>query len=149
MNDSAPTPKPSPFRETDPAVEQFLADQMAAQKQELAIANAQWPLVRDAGVAALHRLMPIAQGDSGGSKRVATFLLGCYNGTRFPFDLTDFRQLDQGIFNDCIAVLRMDRRCEREVHCYFNDGSALFESLADRWVPKKSKLDDFDDDIPF
>ena len=35
-----------------------------------------------------------------GAKVAASLLLGFYNGTRFPFDLTDLRLLDAGILND-------------------------------------------------
>jgi hypothetical protein len=91
------------------------------------------PAVEDEGVAALRRLLPVAQSDSGQSRRVARFLLGLYNGTRFPFDLTDLRGLDFGLHDDCLAVLRMDHSPQREVHRYFEDGGAVFEELASDW----------------
>lgn len=82
------------------------------------------------GVPALRRLLEIARCDTGQSRRVAAFLLGLYNGTRFPFDLTDLRSVDAQIFEDCMLVLRMDSAPMQEVHRYFQDGSRLFESLA-------------------
>jgi hypothetical protein len=85
------------------------------------------------GVPALKRLFAIAQGDSGQCRFVAAFLLGLYNGMRFPFDLTDFRRVDTAIFDDCIRVLRMDAAPQREVHKYFDDGNAKFEALARDW----------------
>lgn len=85
------------------------------------------------GVPALRRLLPIAQGHSGQCRIVAAFLLGLYNGTRFPFDMTDFRCLDRAIFEDCITVLKMDNSPMREVHTYFENGSAIFEQLAVDW----------------
>lgn len=85
------------------------------------------------GVAALKRLLDIAHGHSGQCKYVAGFLLGLYNGTRFKFDLTDFRCLDQEIFDDCIEVLKMDSRPVQEVHLYFKNGGAIWESLAKDW----------------
>lgn len=87
----------------------------------------------EAGVPALHRLMKIAQGNSGQCRHVAAFLLGLYNGNRFPFDLTDFRSLDRAIFDDCITVLQMDVSPKQEVHCYFDSGGRLFEQLASDW----------------
>lgn len=89
-------------------------------------------LLRD-GEAALRRLFAVAQGGSGQCRYVAAFLLGCYNGERFPFDLTDFRCLDRALFDDCLTVLRMDFQPEREVHTYFENGGAAFEELARDW----------------
>lgn len=132
MIDQQPIKPPLFFRES-PETEATTRERFAQIDEEHAIAEAQWPLVREAGIAALHRLLPVATGDTGGSGRAARFLLCCYNGGRFPYDLSDFRGLDQALFNDCIAVLRMDRRCEREIHRYIEDGSAVFEVLAKRW----------------
>ena len=70
--------------------------------------------------------------DTGRSRRVAAFLLGCYNGTRFPFDLTDFRGLDYELFDDCMKVLRMDSQPLKEVHRYFENGGKRFEEMAQR-----------------
>lgn len=75
---------------------------------------------------ALGRLLNVAQGHSGQCEYIANFLLGLYNGRRFKFDLSDFRCLDRKLFQDCMAVLRMDYAPQQEVHCYF-------ESLAKDW----------------
>jgi hypothetical protein len=91
-----------------------------------------YPVIRDAGVEALQRLLPIAHGDSGQCGIVANFLLNLYN-SRFKFDLTDFRRLDLPIFNDCMEVLKMDFRPEKEVHRYFENGSQIWQKLARDW----------------
>ncbi|MGN5477674.1 DUF7673 family protein [Cupriavidus basilensis] len=52
-----------------------------------------------------------------------------YNGQRFPFDMTDFRSVDQAIFEDMLLVLRMDSHLKREVHNYFPNGGQAFEGL--------------------
>lgn len=88
---------------------------------------------RVAGEAALRRLMPIARRDTGQSRRVALFLLGLYNGYRFPFNLSELRGLDYEVMEDCLAVLRMDTSALQEVHLYFENGSAVFENLARDW----------------
>jgi len=88
---------------------------------------------RARGEQALRRLLPIAQRDTGQSGRVARLLLGCYNGRRFPFDLTNLRSLDYEVMDDCLAVLRMDANAFQEVHLYFPDGSEVFERLARNW----------------
>ncbi len=84
-------------------------------------------------VAALRRLWEIANGGSGQCRHVAAFLLGLYNGTRFPFDLTDFRCLDTAIFRDCLKVLVMDQSPLAEVHVTLNVPGAKFEELAQDW----------------
>jgi hypothetical protein len=95
------------------------------------------PSIRKEGEAALRRLLPITQGHSGQCRYVAAFLLGLYNGRRFPFDLTDLRCLDRAIFDDCMLVLRMDYAPAREVHTYFDNGGdeghKIFEGLAKSW----------------
>jgi hypothetical protein len=85
------------------------------------------------GEAALYRLFEIAQGDTHQCGVVAKFLLGCYNGSRFKFDLTDFRRLDKALFDDCLLVLKMDWSPKKEVHEYFQEGSKKFENLAKDW----------------
>lgn len=91
--------------------------------------------IRSACSEALARLLPVALRDTGQSGVVARFLLGLYNGPRFPFDMTELRRLDQELFIDCVTVLMMDSLRETEVHEHFQDGGMLFEKLADFWVP--------------
>ncbi|WP_200906454.1 DUF7673 family protein [Gulbenkiania mobilis] len=87
-----------------------------------------------AGVPALQRLLTVARGDTGQCRVIAQFLLGLYNDRRFPFPLTDLRCIDDALFEDCMAALRMDARaCQKEVHCYFENGSRIWEQLAKDW----------------
>lgn len=95
--------------------------------------RAERPAILAEGEAALKRLLPIAQRDTGQSGVVARFLLNLYNGNRFPFDNTDLRRLDASIVLDCLAVLRMDSRPQQEVHLYFPGGSKVWEQLAKDW----------------
>ncbi|WP_225547274.1 DUF7673 family protein [Chromobacterium violaceum] len=81
-------------------------------------------------------MLHIARGHSGQCRVIAHFLLSLYNGNRFKFDLTDFRLLDQELFDDCLAVLRMDSRPEQEVHNYFKNGGQIWEQLAKDWNVK-------------
>jgi hypothetical protein len=85
------------------------------------------------GIPALRRLFKIANGNSGQCGKVAGFLLGLYNGSRFPFDMTNFRAVDGAIFDDMMMVLRMDSRLLAEVHTYFDNGGQAFEQLASDW----------------
>ncbi|QZA80217.1 DUF7673 family protein [Deefgea piscis] len=105
---------------------QKIIDQMRAHQAERKAATV-------AAQPALIRLMAVAERDTGQSRVIAKFLLGCYNGNRFPFDLTDFRVLDHALFNDCMLVLSMDSYCTQEIHCYFENGGQRFEKLADDW----------------
>jgi hypothetical protein len=101
--------------------------------REQAERELQRPQVHREGIAALTRLFEVAHGHSGQCRTVAAFLLGCYNGQRFPFDLSDFRAIDYKLFDDCIAVLKMDAQPKQEVHTYFPHGSSKFEQLAKDW----------------
>lgn len=86
------------------------------------------------GLAALQRLYESACGNTNECRYVASFLLGLYNGIRFPFDMTDLRAVSGELFEDCMTVLRMDARITRqEVHLYLTEGSAKFEALAKDW----------------
>lgn len=109
---------------SEDALGQILAEQ---EHQELL------PAIRFQGKAALVRLVTVARGHSGQSRYIARFLLGLYNGQRFPFDLTDFRCIDRQLFVDCLAVLRMDFQPEHDVHMYIDNGSEVFERLAIDW----------------
>lgn len=102
-------------------------------REERARELAERPARMEAGEAALKRLLPIAQRDTGQSQVIARFLLNLYNGNRFPFDNTDLRRLDNELVDDCIAVLRMDARPLQEVHLYFEHGSKIWETLAKDW----------------
>lgn len=105
-------------------------DKMRQEREEY---QASLPAIRAEGLEALKRLLEIGLGHSGQCKIVANFLLSLYNGMRFKFDLTDFRSLDVAIFNDCIAVLKMDKTPVQEVHCYFKDGGRIWEQMAKDW----------------
>jgi hypothetical protein len=87
--------------------------------------------ITEAGIPALVRLAKIAEGDTGQAATVRRFLLGLYNGYRFPFNLITLRGLDKALFDDCMAVLKLDARATRqEVHQYFDNGGELFERFA-------------------
>ena len=110
---------------------------MAEDFRKIRAISSRIPIDRIEGKAALLRLLPVAQGNSGQSRRVALVLLGCYNGYRFPLDLTNLRSLDYNLMEDCLAVLRMDANPYQEVHTYFENGSAIFEKLASDWNVEK------------
>lgn len=86
-------------------------------------------------LASVKRLWARAQEYDGTAKRVAGFLLSLYNGQRFPFALTDFRMLDTSLFDDCMAVLSMDREPQQaEVHTVLRVSGMQFERLAGKFL---------------
>lgn len=107
----------------DTAVAAFMSQILAhdAERQE----------AQNYGVPALKRLIVIAMKDTGQAITVRRFLLGLYNGPRFPFELTALRGLDKQLYYDCIAVLTMDARATiQEIHRYIKDGGIIFENWA-------------------
>jgi hypothetical protein len=85
------------------------------------------------GMQALRRLWAHANGITSQCKWTAAFLLGLYNGYRFPFNLTSFRALDDELVRDCLLVLLMDSRPKKEIHTLLGVGNEPFEALAKDW----------------
>lgn len=99
----------------------------------------------------LLHLWRMAQGTSSSEKVAARFLLGLYNGYRFPFDLTDLRLFDCANFKRAMLVLAMDHMPKAEVHVVLGDllgrsgrdMAAEFEHLAfDRGLKGRAKKAD-------
>lgn len=120
-----------PLRKTEMSAE--IKAEFARQRAENDRRQAMRPQVDQEGREALKRLFAVAQGNSGQCRYVAAFLLGLYNGNRFPFDLTNFRAIDGALFDDCVAVMKMDSQPRQEVHRYFEEGGKKFEQLAKDW----------------
>jgi hypothetical protein len=59
---------------------------------------------------------------SGQAGRLVRFLAGVYNGSDYPFDLTDLRVLDTRLANACLDYLNYDRLGKREVHHHLTGG---------------------------
>lgn len=114
------------MKERDLAIAEKLYDDLQQLLKRRSEAQAQ-------GVAALQRLLPVAQGDTGQSGVVGRFLLGLYNGDAFPFNLVDLRRLDSDLHDDCISVLRLDYTPVQEVHRYFKNGDRIWRELKANW----------------
>lgn len=108
-------------------------DRLLQDMARLAAEEAERPAIRAKGIEALHRLLPVAQRCTGQSRIVGRFLLSLYNGSAFPFALTDLRGLDTALWGDCLAVLAMDRRPEVEVHEYIENGEKIWSHLKRAW----------------
>lgn len=74
--------------------------------------------------------------DTGGGGACVRVLLGCYNGTRFPLDLTELRRLDGRNLNNVLTVLRMDARCRSEVHVTLRYllSDCMVQAQFERWA---------------
>ena len=59
---------------------------------------------------------------TGQAGRLVRFLAGVYNGSDFPFDLTDLRALDTELANACLDYLNYDRLGKQEVHHHLAGG---------------------------
>jgi hypothetical protein len=97
--------------------------------------------VVSAGIAALHRLLERVKHNwhTGQSRRIVSFLAGLYNGTDYPFDLTELRGLDRDIAEDCLALLALDTRGIREVHRYIENGGAVWEAMIEDYGLKPAE----------
>lgn len=104
---------------------QMLAEQKEARTERLA-----------AGIPALERLIKVGMRDTGQSHVCGRFLLGLYNGPKYPFDLTELRRLDNELLEDCLSVLRMDANPVKEVHQLINDGDTIFRRLRMDWATR-------------
>jgi hypothetical protein len=85
--------------------------------------------------AALHRLLRMAQADTGQSRRVADFLLAWWNaGSCGGFDLTALWGVDSSIADDMVVVFG----CIARVHDYPDTlgFSAEFQSIVRGWRPE-------------
>lgn len=89
-------------------------------------------------LAALERLLSIAQSDTGQSRRVADFLLAWWNADSCGgFDLTNLWAVDTAIARDIVAVFAMVAR----VHSWpssdpFKAYTRQFENLVRQWRPQ-------------
>lgn len=92
----------------------------------------------DGGVDALRRLIKIAKGDTGQSRRVADFLLAWWNaGSCGSFDLTELWNVDGEIADDMVAVFRLiaDRNEYPTAYGFGRD----FEQIIAEWRPELLK----------
>lgn len=92
---------------------------------------------------ALIKLWNITQEHIGtsGARAAAGVLLGLYNGSRFPFDLTNLRVMDADFLRAALDVIGSDSgRCQMEVHSWLNligkrdDFGQRFEHLAHEYA---------------
>jgi len=79
---------------------------------------------------------------SGQAGRLVRFLAGLYNGTDYPFDLSDLRVLDTRLANACLDYLNYDRLGKREVHRHLTGGEdRLHQWLEDYGITRRADAD--------
>jgi hypothetical protein len=79
---------------------------------------------------------------TGQAGRLVRFLAGVYNGSDYPFDLTDLRALDTQLANACLDYLNYDRLGKREVHHHLVGGDrALHQWIKDSGIEPALRLD--------
>ena len=91
----------------------------------------------------IDRLLPIARGDTGGSSRVAQFLLSLWNGYRYRVDLQDLLYIDNDIFQDMIQVLNDLHQTNTQLDTYLveNDIKPVIENWGDVYRHQPCELD--------
>jgi hypothetical protein len=76
------------------------------------------------------------QPTSGQARRLVRFLAGVYNGSDYPFDLTELRALDTELANACLDYLSYDRLGKQEVHHHLAGGDRTLH----RWLEEYAIL---------
>jgi hypothetical protein len=82
---------------------------------------------------AIMKLVPLAQGDTGGSRVAAQVLLSAYNGDDFQLDIVDLCNLDREHYQAALAVIRGRVELRIEPHNLLANGDQVFRELWDRW----------------
>ncbi len=70
---------------------------------------------------------------TGQARRLVRFLAGVYNGSDYPFDLTELRALDTELANVCLDYLNYDRLGKREVHKHLSNGDRDLHRWMERY----------------
>jgi hypothetical protein len=97
----------------------------------------------DPPLAALNRLVTIAQSDTGQARRVANFLLAWWNASDCGgFDLTDLWMLDRAIIDDILSVVQLIARRHTYPDAY--GLQTPFERLVADWRPRLAGLSEQD-----
>lgn len=99
--------------------EQFLRSRMSVTREDY----------RDA----VESLLPVALGDTSGSRAAAQLLLSTYNGHNYHMDLTDLCVLDLAYVEKALIVIRGRTLLSMEPHSVIENGSDRFLQLENSW----------------
>ena len=83
----------------------------------------------------LFRLLAMARGDSGGSGRVAQYLLSLWDGGLYRVDLQDLLYIDSAVFQDMTQVLNDLYQTNTQLDTYLkeSDIEPVIENWGDRY----------------
>lgn len=85
---------------------------------------------------AVKKLLPLAQGDTGGSPVAAKVLLSAYNGNLFKFGISELCYLDNFHFEAAMNVIAGRVELRLEPHELFTNGTEIFQALAKEYSPQ-------------
>lgn len=109
----------------------------AAAAEILDILHSRPAPVSTSELAALRRLVAIARGDTGQSRRVADFLLAWWNaGTCGGFDMTNLWAVDTTIANDMVTVFGLVARISAYPDTHAPELQSEFEGIVRAWHPE-------------
>lgn len=116
-------------RELAGEVDLFLAELTSGEAPRLTALARDRAAILERAMAALEVITTAirAHPRTGQVGRLVAFLAGVYNGSDYPFDLTDLRALDVRLAEACLDYLNYDRLCIREVHRHIPDGGRVLE----------------------
>ena len=83
--------------------------------------------------AAVLKLIPLAQGDTGGSRVAAQILLSAYNGEEFQLNIVDLTNLDRKHYIAALSVIRGRVELGIEPHTVLERGDKIFQELWLKW----------------
>jgi len=82
---------------------------------------------------AIHKLVTLAQGDTGGAKIAAQVLLSAYNGEAYQLNIVDLCNLDKDHYGAALSVIRGRKELGREPQVFLKNGDQIFEGLWQQW----------------
>ena len=105
---------------------------VAGRRPRVDALNHEIAVITERGMSALRVIENAIQRNpaTGQARRLVSFLAAVYNGSEFPFDLTELRALDTELANACLDYLNYDRLGRCEVHRHLSTG----ERELHRWI---------------
>lgn len=92
------------------------------------------------GTKSLEHCVNYASREYGSASLVfAEFLASLYNGNRVKADVSGIRSLDVSNFEHLMNVVRLCFQWHQEPHCYFKNGSEIFEAIIKRHKLEKRR----------
>ena len=82
---------------------------------------------------AIHKLVTMAQDDTGGARVAAQVLLSAYNGDAYQLNIVDLCNLDKDHYLAALSVIRGRKELGREPQELLKNGDQIFEGLWQQW----------------